>query len=417
MASGGTPCEAQRTTSGRRTEEQLVYYPSVVNPGERRCFMYKPIRMLRKLCEASSGVCRIQVKGDSDNDKKEPYSRFGTCFLGEFEARRYSEKVRGLFTASHVLGEADIHNCAEVTIINQEGSRGLHSRVLKIQDSPFYFTCPLFDVTFIEFDKALQDKLTQQGFNFLHVYTQWQGDVGRVELHLLHYPGARDNHDQYFSTGHLEKYNGLHVFHSASTEDGSSGAPVVVESCDVVAIHTARSEDAKGNYNVALAVKSFFEVMIEARSSNVPQAHILRHHPTKDELMKLQVQLQSLGLEMQRARDKENQSGPPRIPFYFTHPKLQVSDVKDPVEVHFVLTSHGWYWSELAPDNGAEEPSWVPATTNRFGRGSNYMGKTVEDDPNGFSFAKLQSIAIGIDNLTSKFNQLFVSNKEKEYSS
>lgn len=104
---------------------------------------------------------------------------------------------------------------------------------------------------------------------------------------------------------------------------------------------------------------------------------------------------------------------------FYTRPGLQVSDVNSMVEVHFVLTSHGWYQSELALDNvelkspaGCQQPQIsLVVKVITWGR------LLIEDDPTGFSFAKLQSIANGIDNLTSKFNQLFVSNKEKEYSS
>ena len=420
MDGRGTPCEPERTTSGRRTEEQLVYHPSVLslekpNKSEGRAVKYKPVRVLEKLCDVSRGVCELTVEIGDDSDKKKRHHR-GTCFLGKFEVRYYP--VFGLFTASHVLGEAEIHNPNTKVTIDYPGLEAKHPchYKLKIQDSPFCFTCPLLDVTFIEFKKDLPTALSKEGFQFLHVYTQWHGPIG-TDFHVLHYPGALHDTVQYFSSGHLEKYNGLHLFHSASTGEGSSGAPILVESCDVVAIHTAMSDDAKNNCNVAVSATSVFDVLIakrnEFRASSPVQSLFVPHHPTMNELQRLGEQLKSLKLEMQKARAKENQTGPPKIPFYFTHNGLMVAGENDPIPIHFVLTSHGWYWSDLAPDNEVEEPSWTSADTDKFGLGSIHRGKRVVQDPNGFTFERLQSIQIRDVNLVQWIDELSLSNKYK----
>ena len=420
MASGGTPCEVGRSTSGRRTDEQLVFHPSALSSekpkdGDRRCFKYKPVGILKRLCDVSPGVCELTVEIGDDSDRKKKCHR-GTCFLGKFEVRHFP--VFGLFTASHVLGEAEIHNPNTKVTIRYPGLEGqqLCRYDLIVQDSPFCFTCPLLDVTFIEFREDWPPMLLTEGFKFLHVYTQWHRPVG-TEFHVLHYPGDLNDQVQYFSSGHLEKYNGLHIFHSASTGEGSSGAPVLVKSCDVVAIHTAMSENAKNNYNVAVSATSVFNVLIDEweRAQNSSPVHScpVTHHPTMDELLSLKSQLTRLGLEMQRARKREDQDEPPRIPFYFTHKELMVTGENDPIPIHFVLTCHGWYWSDLEPDNGAEEPSWTSASTKKFGHGSIHSAKTVVEDRNGFTFNKLQSV--GIHNLPKSMFIEPLSNKEMEY--
>lgn len=411
MASGETPCEPWRSSSGRTEERRIFGNP---DHWDRRCFTYKPIRVLHTLCDASSGVCEITVDTGGDNDAKRKRPPRGTCFLGKFQVG-YGQTVFGLFTASHVLSEANIRNArTKVTITYPELKAHSSSTCqVNIQDSPFYFTCPLLDATFLEFDENMQERIIKGGFKFLDVYTQWRGSVG-VEFHVLHYSGKWNDHDQYYSTGHLEKYNGLHLFHSASTDDGSSGAPVFLhDGCHVVAIHTAKSVDAENNYNVAVAASSVFKVLIPRRADSDPKQFILgRHYPTMDELRSLERPLKSLGLQMQRARTRD-EFHPPRIPYYFTHPGLKVSDMEDTVKIHFVLTGHGWYWSELSPDNGAQEPSWAPATTSVFGDGSHYRGKTVEDEHDGFSFDRLQSVEIGSVKTDSELMDIG-SNKEEE---
>lgn len=393
MASGSEP---DRSPSGRKAEEQKVYQRSVMCPGkpkksERRCVEYKPVSVLKTLLEATKGVCEIKVETPADNKEGIAVTR-GTCFLGKFEIRY--QPVFGLFTANHVLDEAVIGKPNyTVTIANPELKR---SHVLSFRNSPFWFTCPLLDVTFIEFDEDL--KKIVGGFDFLHIYTNWEGGVGQEEFHLLHYSGALNDQNQYFSGGHLEKYHGLHIFHSASTEEGSSGAPVAVirgNQLHVVAIHTAQSASDESNYNVAVEAKSVFKVLFAARDD----PSFVSHHPTENELMHLKERLEGLGLELRHSPEEQTSSKPPRIPVYFTHGRLRVSDVDDKVLIHFVLTSHGWYWSDVAPHHGTEEPNWVPATEETFGRGHCHVGKTVVEQTavegrKSFSFAELRKIVL-----------------------
>ena len=91
-----------------------------------------------------------------------------------------------------------------------------------------------------------------------------------------------------------------------------------------------------------------------------------------------------------------------------------VAGENDPIPIHFVLTSHGWYWSDLAPDNEVEEPSWKSADTDKFGLGSIHRGKRVVQDTNGFIFEKLQSIRIRDVNLVHWIDELSLSNEYKE---
>ena len=411
MASGETPCEPWRSSSGR-TEERRIF--GNLDYWNRRCFDYKPIRVLHTLCDASSGVWEITVDTGGDNDGKRKRPPRGTCFLGKFKDD-YEQTVFGLFTASHVLSEANIRNAGtKVTITYSDPKAHSPSTCqVNIQDSPFYFTCPLLDVTFLEFDENMRERLRKGGFKFLDVYEKRPGSAG-AEFHVLHYSGKRNDHDQYYSTGYLEQYNGLHLFHSASTDDGASGAPVFHhDGCHVVAIHTAKSVDAANNYNVAVVAASVLEVLIPRRDPK--QSIHERHYPTMNELRSLERPLKGLGLQMQRARTRD-ESHPPRIPYYFTHPGLKVSDVEDTVEIHFVLTGHGWYWSELSPDNGTQEPSWAPATTHVFGYGSHYKGKTVEDEHDGFSFDRLQSVEIGSLKTDSELMDIGSNKEEENYS-
>lgn len=73
---------------------------------------------------------------------------------------------------------------------------------------------------------------------------------------------------------------------------------------------------------------------------------------------------------------------------------LKVSNVKDPVPIYFVLTSHGWYWTSISPLDKEKEPNWVSATKETLGPGSEHAGKTVVEGADGISFAKLQNLGL-----------------------
>ena len=408
---------------------------------KERYFGHTQIQVLRGLCDASSGVGEITVRkspGGRDNE----YGP-GTSFLGWFVVD--DNVVFGLFTANHLLDESVICNDRnEVTIANQDfvrltdpPTRYSRNLILPIHKSPFIFTCPLLDVTFIEFDEDTRKGLLsdREGFTFLPV-ERWDATTCKSpDLHVLHYPGAWDDHTQYSSTGHFDRYDGLQLFHSVSTDDGSSGAPVFNACCKVVAIHTAKSQTTAGNYNVATDATSVLNILIpkwrEHRISNPSQTPVVSHHPNKEDMQRYMEDLRKLQLEMRILETEETLEGdktvtvPSRTPIYYEHPGLKVSDVHERVPIYFIPTSHGWYWSDISPLDENTEPNWVSAKENGFGRGSKNRGKTVVEEANGFSFAKLREIDIGPGmrslKLMSDLGQMHSnvdneSNKEKENS-
>ena len=373
MASDETsePGKHDRVPSGVPERKVVHIWPTGADEQDR-IFGYQRVRELRRLCQASSGVCELTVlverqKKSVGNDGAEepPEPVYGTCFLGKFEVD--DKLVFGLFTANHLVSEALLHNeHAKVTITNQDLVRCTdaqetycRSKVVKVHESQFCFTCPVFDVTFIEFDDDMRKHLRAMGFQFLQV-EQWDGIPGQ-ELHLLHYPGALGDHDQYFSIGHFDGYNGLHLTHSLSTAGGSSGAPLLNERGVVVAIHARRSPTEEGNYNVAADATSVLKVLIAARREhcipNPSQTRFVSHHPTKHELQSCIGDLQDLGLKMMEPEGKRRKCIQD-IFHFFEHVKgLKVSDVQDEVPIYFVLTSHGWYWSDISPFDGKKYPT------------------------------------------------------------
>ena len=418
MAESSTSGEPDHTTSDT-SEEKGIFVPcaskSDMGPAgipkeDQRCYSYRKISVLSSLCSATKAVWHILVERLDKSGRTVPNdSGPGTCFLGKFDVpnlRGHPHKVHGLFTAYHVLGEKAIRRIRShdqhyrCTVSN----RGMPLRErrpnlpLRITESTFCFTCPLLDVTFIEFDLQLVDKVYgEHKSDFLHVYTGWDGPKGLTEFDVLHHPQGGD---QCHSHGHLEKHHGLHLFHSVSTDKGSSGAPVLcadagARECRVVAIHTARSKSDSRNYNVAVSSEAVFGALIpawkDARNSK-GKGDLVSHHPSEDELLgQLKFKLEKLGLK------PPDKIIPTRIPVYFTHPGLRVSGLKKKIPIHFVLTSHGWYWSAVAPED--EEPNWASAKYNVFDRGSPHEGKAVDDESTEgqecFSFAKLRSITLG----------------------
>lgn len=393
MATPDDPGALDRTS----TEEKEITFVSAAVSGtgsktaDQRCFKYRHVGELKSLYNGTKAVWRITVI--REGVKKEA----GTCFLGKFNVGLNT--VHGLFTAYHVLGEEEIMNRDQYAIkITNRGlpleEKRLDLSFQTIIENSVCFTCPLLDATFIEFSQSSLRALEQRhkGLEFLHVYSDWMGEVGS-EFRVLHYPCEGD---QYFSPGHLETHYGLHLFHSASTEKGSSGAPVMIvdgDRCNVVGIHTAQAKSCLQNYNVAVSTRS----VMEARHRRGVLFHLLgtvqiSHHPTREEMKSMKAEIQRKKLRL----GFKNRDESVRIPSYFFHQGLQFSDTSvDAKPIYFVLTSHGWYWSVISPDDPEKEPNWAPATEKVFGHGNDKLeGAAVVEEPDGFTFEKLQSIQL-----------------------
>ena len=240
----------------------------------------------------------------------------GTGFFGVICDRRKGFQLHGLFTNNHILDYPDLDEKLEATcILYREGRKW----PLTLSKNNFCFTCRVLDATFIS--------LTQQQVEEVKKYATFlQIRCGAVDSNtsgeemgvmVVQYPHCGP---QGQSHGKITKDMGCDFFHNASTEEGSSGSPVVDTRGNVVGIHKGY-DDAD---NVAVKLQHVVDAVVkdhERGPTLIPKEPIsFKKHAEKERIL----------IKHGLVRAIENE------PMVF---RLENH------EIWFERTAHFWYWT------------------------------------------------------------------------
>lgn len=293
------------------------------------------------LKDASKAVCKIKVGNGT-----------GTGFLAKFPAPDGS-LIYGIFTNNHVLSEEYLADGKTFTIQFDAVPVGENLSPLTLLVSAtgmFRFTCPVLDATYVRFEgKALQ-YLLSSGCQFLEVTSEWDGS--KVEpVFIFQHPGGVEIS---IAQGHFLQYYGLNVFHSVSTDFGSSGSPVALTNGLVIGVHKARAARSCSNYNVAVAMKAVIKAILPFFCRPfIPQLFCNPIVLDKAYVAKLL----KIGLQRCFLRPGTKFQGL----MYISHATIvRGQEVVTPI--WFVPTSHGWYWTPSDPSDREKETNWMPVS-------------------------------------------------------
>ena len=180
----------------------------------------------------------------------------GTGFFIEF-----LKPIRGLMTNNHVLNENFIKN-EESFEIYIEGNSQKEKYKIKITSDKFIFTSKLIDVTFIQLS---DDEIKRINPFFLEPD---HSECYKNELIFIYQYPENPSHEQQLSKafGEIIEIDGFNCYHSVSTDNGSSGSPLLNKESKVIGIHKgsvkSRSEIykklAENHEKLADKHKSFF---------------------------------------------------------------------------------------------------------------------------------------------------------------
>ena len=281
------------------------------------------------------GVCKIIIGND-----------YGTGFLSEIYLNG-KDAVHGLFTNNHVVSQR-----VEITLefychredVQDSNKPELTTKSSKVQVSQdemhHFFTCPLLDVTFIEFDEHLVEKiekLTKAGglqveylplmheSEFKQICQQNRAD--RIQVVVPGYPGDETEQEdcdgsKKFAVGYLHSIKGFNLLHLASTTKGSSGSPLLIKDNEVgqhkvVGLHKAGTD----KYNVATDIFAITEAIKRANMQENIQP------PPDDRFIK------QVGMK----RRFTNKRG------------LVYSYISNSSEIWVAHTNHGWHHTSINP--------------------------------------------------------------------
>lgn len=294
-----------------------------------------PLELVMKV---SRSVCKITVNSST-----------GSGFLGKLLQTRTGQYSYGLFTNNHVLNEDSLAgDCIELTFDTFEEEQQKNISLGINVSSFFRFTCPVLDVSFIEFSKEEVTKLLSMKRNFLLISSRWSGTDGD-RLLMLQYPGGSTVH---FAQGTFKRMHGFDIFHLVSTDYGSSGSPLVCPDGVVIGIHKGRAAQSTDNYNVALSTTA----LIQAVSIHCVEGHFAKAtvvcNPTILE-PQYEASIKQIGV-LKCPNTNYNFKG-----LIYVSPATVVNGYVTVTPIWFTPTSHGWYWTPTDPFNKLIDTNWM----------------------------------------------------------
>ena len=207
-------------------------------------------KMEKILFQMKNSICKI-IKNDGQK---------GTAFFCRVP---YNDNlISFLITNNHVLNEKEIINGKKVEITINDGKKSIS---IDIDDSRIKFTDKYLDVTFIEI------KPNKDGIDYiLDIDEEINTNLGNIynnkSIYIMHYPKGNNVHVSYGLSNKIERNN---FFHLCSTEEGSSGSPILsLDSLKVVAIHKGAPNRTNFKFNLGTFIKSAIELFNQQINKN-----------------------------------------------------------------------------------------------------------------------------------------------------
>ena len=194
------------------------------------------------LFQMKNSICRI-IKNDGNK---------GTGFFCRIPYNNNLLPV--LITNNHVLNNDDIQNNKKIEFTINNGKI---IKNINIDNSRKKFTNKELDVTFIEI-KPKKDKIDY----FLDVddsiYTDLENIYNNKSIYVIHYP--KGNYvNVSFGLSKMIKDNDIN--HLCSTEEGSSGAPILfLDSFKVIGIHKGAPRHSNSQFNIGCFIKNPIDI-------------------------------------------------------------------------------------------------------------------------------------------------------------
>ena len=205
-------------------------------------------KMEKILFQMKNSICRI-ISNDGQK---------GTGFFCRIP---YNDNlIPFLITNNHVLNESKISNGKRLEFTINDGKKAIS---FDIDDSRIKFTNKDLDVTFIEI-KPNKDSIDC----ILDIDEEINTNLGNLynnkSIYIMHYPKGNNINVSYGLSNKREGYN---FWHLCSTEEGSSGSPILsLDSLRVIAIHKAAATSFK--FNLGTFIKNGIELFNQSINKN-----------------------------------------------------------------------------------------------------------------------------------------------------
>ena len=182
--------------------------------------------------QKEKSICKILINKESKG------AGFGTGFLCYI--RQFTNKIKALITAYHVLGEEDLKFGKEIKITFNDNKK---IKIIKIAGPRRIYASKKDDITIIEIidsdklknydaleiDENIYNNIYYDSFDFYNEYNN-------TTIYILHYPEGNIINFNKNVISDIDKNN--NIYHFCATEGGSSGAPILnLNTLKVIGIH------------------------------------------------------------------------------------------------------------------------------------------------------------------------------------
>eukprot|EP00833_Pecoramyces_ruminatium_P004284 jgi/Orpsp1_1/1178316/evm.model.c7180000064811.1 len=259
----------------------------------------------------------FKIKYENDNEIKT-----GTGFFVKLPMPSNEEPMYGLMTCNHVFSESVLKlNFKFKIYLNNEGKK------IKLNESyfngtNFIFTSPLIDITFIQLSDDLIAELgLDKDEHFLIPCMNYE-NIFNESVHAFQYP--KDENCK--CDEKVKSLVGFDFFHNVSTDDGSSGSPLINNNFEIIGVHKSKNEVVK--LNIATDFRIIQYAILKLYNNkyiiDIDKSRLSPKKLTPEEID----ELKKHGLQQ-------------KSKYVFTLPKLDNSP-----ELNFYRSNHGWYWTK-----------------------------------------------------------------------
>ena len=289
------------------------------------------------LFKMENSICKISFEKLIDNEVKIGKGTGFFCEIDDFPIKH------ALFTNNHVLDE---YNIKKGNIINIEYYKksSLVKKKIKIDGKRRVFTNKKLDYTCIEIFESDDIK------NYFKIDPILFNDINYIknsDIFILQYPGGNGLS---FSCGKILTLKDNTINHSASTEEGSSGSPIIRRhkvNC-IIGLHFAGVKKDKNIFNVATIFNSILEDINKPNEINCiyiakdEEKEIQLIHDYKEDISEYDKTFKQL---YSKAKEINKQFFEKNIELFLSQKKIQFSykykvDEIEDIKIKFKLKSN-----------------------------------------------------------------------------